>query len=168
MIMEIEDKNFSKINTSNFREKLISYQQEYPCCIGYSTPHCTHAKHQSDSYLHKRFNVISDSLHSCLNKNNIKVNITHLWVFITYENELIDSIWHNHYDTMTINKDLKQLTALMYLTHSKIGTEFENNYVITPELNKWYVWDSKLNHKPLETKTGEKRVIISTALEVLE
>ena len=54
----------------------------------------------------------------------------------------------------------------MYLNSNNIGTEFENGHIIKPELNKWYVWDSKLNHKPLETKINKTRIIISTGLEV--
>jgi hypothetical protein len=164
MIIEVEDNYFKKINTSNFRKQIISYQKENPCCVAYPTHNCTHAKHQSDSLLHKKFSVFENSLHSCLKKKNIKVNITHLWAFITYKNENIDSIWHSHY----INNNKKQLTALMYLTDNDIGTEFENNYIIKPKINKWFLWDSKLNHKPLETKVNKTRIIISTGLEVLD
>jgi len=163
MIVEIEDTNFSKINTYNFRKQLISYQKKNPCCSFYPTVNCAHAKHQSDPLLHKKFKVLEKSLHSCLKKKNIKVNITHFWTFITHKNEPIDSNWHNHY----IDKNKKQITALMYLTNSNVGTEFENGYIIKPEINKWYVWDSKLNHKPLETRVNKTRIIVSTGLEVL-
>jgi hypothetical protein len=54
----------------------------------------------------------------------------------------------------------------MYITDNNIGTMFENDFVTKAETNKWYVWNSKLKHKPLEIKTNETRIIISTGLEV--
>ena len=160
MIMEIEDKDFSMNNTSVFKEQIVDYQKKNPCCEYYPT--CTHPKHQSDSYLHKSFNIFEDSLYNSLLTKNIKATITHLWAFVTYKNQVINSMWHNHYR----DNGKEQLTALMYITDNNIGTMFENNYVTKPELNKWYLWDSKLNHKPLETETKETRIVISTGLEV--
>lgn len=164
MMFEIEDKDFSKINTYDFKKQIISYQKKNPCCIFYPTSKCTHAKHQSDSLLHKKFKVFEKSLYRCLNKKNINVNITHLWAFITYKNEMIDSIWHSHY----IENNKKQLTALMYLDSNDIGTEFENGHIIKPEVNKWYIWDSRLNHKPIDNKSTKTRIVISTGLQVLD
>tara|TARA_Y100000022_G_scaffold86002_1_gene74129 strand:+ start:339 stop:821 length:483 start_codon:yes stop_codon:yes gene_type:complete len=158
MIMEIEDKNF-KI-TSAQKEQIISYVKDNPCCKFY--PKCQHPKHQSDSYLHKSTNIFENSLTRSLLTKNIKAMITHMWAFVTYENEIVNSLWHNHYR----DNDNEQLTALMYLTDNNIGTVFEKDYVTKAETNKWYVWDSKLNHKPLETKTNETRIVITTELEV--
>jgi len=158
MIMEIEDKNFK--NTSVLQEQIISYVKNNPCCQFY--PNCTHPKHQSDSYLHKSINIFEDSLYNSLLTKNIKATITHLWAFVTYKNEVINSMWHNHY----IDNDKQQLTALMYITDNNIGTMFENDFVTKAETNKWYIWNSKLKHKPLEIKTNETRIIISTGLEV--
>ena len=158
MIMEIKDKNFN--NTSTLQEQIISYIKNNPCCEFYPT--CTHPKHQSDSYLHESIDIFKDSLYNSLLTKNIKATITHLWAFVTYENEVINSVWHNHYR----DNGKEQLTALMYITDNNIGTVFENDYVTKAETNKWYVWDSKLNHKPLETTTKETRIVISTGLEV--
>ncbi len=158
MIMEIKDKNFN--NTSTLQEQIIYYIKNNPCCEFYPT--CTHPKHQSDSYLHESIDIFKDSLYNSLLTKNIKATITHLWAFVTYENEVINSMWHNHYR----DNGKEQLTALMYITDNNIGTVFENDYVTKAETNKWYVWDSKLNHKPLETTTKETRIVISTGLEV--
>ena len=158
MIMEIEDKNF-KI-TSAQKEQIISYVKDNPCCEFY--PKCQHPKHQSDSYLHKSTNLFEDSLTRSLLTKNIKAMITHMWAFVTYKNEIVNSLWHNHYR----DNGNEQLTALMYLTDNNIGTVFEKDYVTKAETNKWYIWDSKLNHKPLETKTNETRIVITTELEV--
>ena len=56
----------------------------------------------------------------------------------------------------------------MYLDSNDIGTEFENGHIIKPEVNKWYIWDSRLNHKPIDNKSTKTRIVISTGLQVLD
>ena len=53
-----------------------------------------------------------------------------------------------------------QLSALMYITPTKLGTDF-TDFKINPEINKWYLWHSGLFHSPPNGTTPKDRIVLA-------
>ena len=120
--MEIKDKNFN--NTSTLQEQIISYIKNNPCCEFYPT--CTHPKHQSDSYLHESIDIFKDSLYNSLLTKNIKATITHLWAFVTYENEVIKHQLQLSEDIRKYSDEIETLRLLANNTKTSIDNVLDN------------------------------------------
>ena len=159
-MIKIYDKTFAKINNSLFKSKILNYTKENPCCYGY--PNCNCPKHQSHAHLHHAIPELRESLYNALDKCKLNCEITHMWSFVTFNNSEVDSINHNHQVSNN-----KEYTGLLYLTKTDIGTVFDDE-VITPKINTWYIWDSKLYHRPNNGITEKNRIVISTGLKELE
>ena len=68
---------------------------------------------------------------------------------------------------MNDNKCDRQISGLLYLDKTDIGTEFDE-YVISPTMYKWYLWDSNLRHRVIPKVSKNKRYTIATSIGINE
>ena len=147
-------------------EKILEYSI---CCYRY--PHCDHPSIQShntlldaNSYYFKILkNSFLDTLKIHLNKN-FKIVYFYHWVYKVQQNQKTSGLWHNH--LVDDNCD-KEISGLLYLTDTKIGTEF-NDYIISPSMYKWYLWPSKLDHRVVPNISNDTRYTIATSIGINE
>ena len=136
-----------KFNNKKLHQNLILHQKQNPCCSKY--PSCKHPKLQSYEYLHHNFLFFEKSLNSIF-KN---VFIERMWSFITYPNNKVNTLWHDH------GNNKNKFSSICYLNETT-GTEFEDNVYIEPEINTWYIWESHLKHRPINKKVNDFRINI--------
>ena len=153
----------SKINDNTFKEKLKNYALETKCCE-YQGKGCSHPEIQSDDSLHKNFKEISESLYllykTYLNRDFEYSGIVS-WSMYTPKNKNTQAKMHNHIDVHFAT----HLTSLMYITPTDLGTDF-GSFKIKPEINKWYVWDSRIYHMPEKGLSKEDRIIIASSVVI--
>ena len=153
-------------------ESLINNVKDYlslnKCCVNY--PKCIHPKIQSNPNIlfDERFKDLLDEVSLCLKQasnemlkteNNTEVTC---WAFFQQKGTTNNTEkWHNHlYD------DLKnQISFLIYLTPTDLGTIFINDYevkqILVPEMNFIFIWDSKYVHSPALGKINEDRIVLA-------
>jgi len=161
-----------KIDQSSLKY-LKSYIDDYivthRCCVEY--PNCTHPKEQSDAnLLNTNDTVISmvrndlfDKLQMFINDNVKEITYFKCWAL---KNKGTDKeTWHTH----ILNKNIKEVSFIMYLDDTELGTEFdtENYYMITkPKKLKWLFFNSNILHQPKVGNQKEDRYIIAGAIGV--
>ena len=148
----------AKVNDKKFQQDLIKYTKENKCC---NKNKCKHPKIQSDAKINQAFTVIDDSIknlfNSYLGTNKFKFTKKNVWSYYAPKGSQLQSIVHNH--AFKKEKGL-QLSALMYVTPTKLGTDF-TDFKIKPEINKWYLWHSGLFHHPEEGVTPKDRIVLA-------
>ena len=161
--------NYFKLNNKNLSIILQQYIKTNPCCIKF--PNCNHPVYQSDSNLFNiketDIEIIKNNYFNCL-LNNLNKKISDIiehkaWVYLTLKNQNTKSEWHNHMQTN--NKNIN-VSGLFYITETNIGTEFKTeflNFETIPHINRWFLWDSSIMHRPKNMITEEDRIVIATA-----
>lgn len=150
----------SKVNNKQFQQDLINYTKETKCC---DMEVCTHPKIQSDLKIDQAFTVIDDSIQNLfkiyLGTDKFEFTKKNVWGFHTPKDSETAGVVHNH---MYKKEKGLQLSALMYITPTKLGTSFAN-FKIEPEVNKWYLWHSGLFHHPEDGITPKDRMVLALA-----
>jgi hypothetical protein len=160
--------NYFKLNNKNLSIILQQYIKTNPCCIKF--PNCNHPVYQSDSNL---FNIIETDIEIIKNNyfncllNNLNKKISDIiehkaWAYLTLKNQNTKAVWHNHMET---NNNIN-VSGLLYITETNIGTEFKTeflNFETIPHINRWFLWDSSIIHRPKNMITEEDRIVIATA-----
>jgi len=150
----------AKVNNKKFQQDLIKYTKETKCC---DEEVCTHPKIQSDLKIDQAFTVIDDSIQNLfktyLGTNKFEFTKKNVWGYYASKDSELASVVHNH---MYKKEKGLQLSAVMYITPTKLGTSFEN-FKIEPEINKWYLWHSGLFHHPENGITPKDRIVLALA-----
>ena len=148
----------SKANNKKFQQDLIKYTKETKCC---EKENCNHPKIQSDLKINQAFSVIDDSINNLfktyLGTDNFKFTKKNVWGYYASKDSQLQSVVHNH---MFKKQKGLQLSAVMYITPTKLGTDF-TDFKIKPEINKWYLWHSGLFHKPEDGVTPKDRIVLA-------
>jgi len=160
------------LNNNKIIPILDNYIKKYPCCKKYKN--CEHPKMQSDANLFKfkKFNPVKNSYFENLKnyvceiykEKNYKVISSLSWGFLVLKNNMIKSYWHNH--LITNNKNNIEISGLIYLNETNLGTFFKNDMYeiyIKPRINNWYFWPSNIEHSPREGIVNQDRYIIATS-----
>lgn len=159
---------YFKLNNKKLIKKLKKYTKDNPCCDKFNK--CTHPKYQSnpmvfnmkDIDIDKIKEMYFDVLFKTFNKVFTDIIENKCWVYLTYKNKNTESIWHNHESS----KNTKNISGLLYLTPTKIGTEFKTeflNFEIVPHINRWFLWESSIIHRPKKANTNEDRLVLATS-----
>jgi len=153
----------SKVNNKQFQKDLIKYTKETKCC---DKDNCKHPKIQSDLKIDKAFKVIDNSINnlfkSYLGTDKFEFTKKNVWSYYAPKGSELQNVIHNH---MFKKEKGLQLSGLMYVTPTKLGTDFED-FKIKPEINKWYLWHSGLFHYPEKGVTSEDRIVLALAAVV--
>tara|TARA_R100000995_G_C3412370_1_gene89983 strand:- start:24 stop:521 length:498 start_codon:yes stop_codon:yes gene_type:complete len=148
----------SKTNNKKFQQDLIKYTKETKCC---DEKNCNHPKIQSDLKIDQAFSVINDSINNLfktyLGTDDFKFTKKNVWSYYASQDSQLQSVVHNH---MFKKQKGLQLSAVMYITPTKLGTDF-TDFKIKPEINKWYLWHSGLFHKPEDGVTPKDRIVLA-------
>jgi hypothetical protein len=148
----------SKVNNLKFQQDLIKYTKETKCC---DEEVCTHPKIQSDLNIDQTFTVIDDSINhlfkTYLETDEYTFTKKNVWAYYAPKNTQLQNVVHNH---MFKKEKGLQLSALMYITPTKLGTDF-TDFKIKPEINKWYLWHSGLYHHPEDGVTPKDRIVLA-------
>jgi len=148
----------SKANNKKFQQDLIKYTKETKCC---EEENCNHPKIQSDLKINQAFSVIDDSINNLfktyLGADNFIFTKKNVWGYYASKDSQLQSVVHNH---MFKKQKGLQLSAVMYITPTKLGTDF-TDFKIKPEINKWYLWHSGLFHKPEAGVTHKDRIVLA-------
>ena len=161
--------DYIKFNNENLSIVLQKYYKTNPCCIKF--PDCKHPVYQSDPNLFNiketNIEIIKDNyfnyLGKILNKNKLEVIEHKAWVYLTLKNESTKPEWHTH---MEKNNDNINVSGLLYITETNIGTEFKSeflNFEIIPHTNRWFLWDSAILHRPKDMVPKDTRIVIATS-----
>ncbi len=158
-MFEIFNCNYiSKVNNKQFQKDLIEYTKETKCC---DKDNCNHPKIQSDLKIDKAFKVIDDSINnlfkSYLGTDKFEFTKKNVWSYYAPKGSQLQNVRHNH---MFKKEKGLQLSGLMYVTPTELGTDFEN-FKIKPEINKWYLWHSGLFHNPEDGVTPKDRIVLA-------
>jgi hypothetical protein len=160
--------DYFEFNNKNLFLLLKEYIKENPCCKKF--PNCEHPIYQSDPNLfnveHKDINTIKNNYFNCLlkilNKNSLDIIENKAWAYLTLKNESTMPKWHNHMET----NDTINISGLLYVTETNIGTEFKTQFIkfeIIPHINRWFLWDSSILHRPKNMISNEDRIVIATS-----
>jgi len=148
----------TKVNNLKFQQDLIKYTKKTKCC---DDEVCTHPKIQSDLNIDKAFTVIDDSISNLfktyLETDEYTFTKKNVWAYYAPKNTQLQNVVHNH---MFKKEKGLQLSALMYITPTKLGTDF-TDFIIEPEINKWYLWHSGLFHSPPNGTTPKDRIVLA-------
>ena len=148
----------AKVNNLKFQQDLIKYTKETKCC---DEEVCTHPKIQSDLNIDQAFTVIDDSINhlfkTYLETDEYTFTKKNVWAYYAPKNTQLQNVVHNH---MFKKEKGLQLSALMYITPTKLGTDFKD-FKIKPEINKWYLWHSGLFHSPPNGTTPKERIVLA-------
>jgi hypothetical protein len=148
----------SKVNNLKFQQDLIKYTKETKCC---DNEVCEHPKIQSDLNIDQAFTVIDDSINhlfkTYLETDEYTFTKKNVWAYYAPKNTQLQNVVHNH---MFKKEKGLQLSALMYITPTKLGTDF-TDFKIEPEINKWYLWHSGLFHSPPNRTTPKDRIVLA-------
>ena len=136
----------NNVNNKNFQKKIKKYIKYNKCC---NNINCNHPKFQSNPFLHNEFKIFEESITKELN-----LKISKLWCFYVKKNNKNLETWHTHNN---------EISCLMYLTESNLGTKFENFY-IKLNINCWLVWKGNLLHTPEPGLVKKDRIIIAGTL----
>ena len=165
----IQVNDYFNFNNNNLIIKLKKYIKTNPCCIKF--PNCIHPVYQSDSNLFNikdiNINIIKNNYFNCLlnnlNKNTLDIIQHKAWAYLTFKNENTKPEWHNHMET---NNNNINVSGLLYITETNIGTEFKTrflNFETVPYINRWYMWNSNIVHRPKNMISDKDRIIIATS-----
>ena len=148
----------SKTNNKQFQQDLIKYTKETKCC---DNEVCEHPKIQSDLKIDQAFTVIDDSISNLfktyLGTDNFEFTKKNVWGYYASKGTQLQNVVHNH---MFKKEKGLQISALMYITPTKLGTDF-TDFKINPEINKWYLWHSGLFHSPPNGTTPKDRIVLA-------
>jgi hypothetical protein len=161
--------DYFKFDNNELFEILKKYIKINPCCELF--PKCNHPKYQSDSNLfnieNNNINIIKNNYFNCLlkilNKNKLDIIQNKVWAYLTLKNENTQSEWHNHIEIKNNNINI---SGLLYITETNVGTEFKTKFLnieIIPHINRWFLWDSSIIHKPKNMISKEDRIVIATS-----
>ena len=158
-MVEVFDCSYiSKTNNKQFQQDLIKYTKETKCC---DDEVCKHPKIQSDLKIDQAFTVIDDSINNLfktyLGTDNFEFTKKNVWGYYASKGTQLQNVVHNH---MFKKEKGLQLSALMYITPTKLGTDF-TDFKINPEINKWYLWHSGLFHSPPNRTTPKDRIVLA-------
>ena len=158
-MVEVFDCSYiSKTNNKQFQQDLIKYTKETKCC---DNEVCEHPKIQSDLKIDQAFTVIDDSINNLfktyLGTDNFEFTKKNVWGYYASKGTQLQNVVHNH---MFKKEKGLQLSALMYITPTKLGTDF-TDFKIHPEIEKWYLWHSGLFHSPPNGTTPKDRIVLA-------
>lgn len=164
MIKKYFCKLLDNLNNNKLHQEIKKYIEENPCCVFF--PNCNHPKIQSGPFLDKKFNLIKKSLDLSL-QNYLNTNLENIvyrktWCYYNSKNSNVEKNWHNH----LVIKGLREISALCYLNDTNLGTVFEGDFKIIPEINTWYIWPSYLEHSPEPGYTEEERIVVASAIGI--
>jgi len=157
---------FDKLNNKELITSFKSYLDACKCCPQY--PNCIHTKEQSAADAldipHSEIIKLKDAYYTNLNKlfPGEEVLETRSWVLYVDKNKQTPAVWHTHYQQKYSSK---QVSGICYLTETTHGTEYRNEYFkveTIPTLHHWFLWESKLEHRPKEIYNDQPRMVIAT------
>jgi hypothetical protein len=149
------------------RSYIDNYIVEHRCCNNY--PNCTHPKEQTDAnLLHGNDEIIDIIRNDMFDKFKMfvqqdKLNITYLKCWALKNKGSSQLNWHKH----NLNNSDKEISFIMYLSDTTLGTEFEtNNYkVITkPKKFTWIFFNSDVSHQPQMGIEDNMRYVLAGAI----
>jgi len=161
--------SFNKIDDNLIISIILKYLKNNKCCINY--PKCNHPKEQSDPNVfkikNKEIQKLKQSYFLFLNKliGKYLIKESKCWALYVKKETTTPSIWHIHFDNKEQYKDCIQISGIYYLTDTDIGTEFNDyffNIETKPKKGHWFIWDSRLNHRPKDCLNPKDRLIIAT------
>jgi len=164
----IEINDYFNFNNNDLIIKLKEYIKKNPCCEQF--PKCDHPAYQSDSSVFNikdiNIDIIKNNyfnfLLKILNKKSLDVVENKVWAYLTLKNNETKPIWHHHF----AKNNYINVSGLIYLTETKIGTEFKTqflNFETIPYINRWYVWHSSIVHRPKDMISDVDRIVIATS-----
>jgi len=165
-------KIFESIDVTDKHKQILKYIETNPCCVDF--PKCKHFHYQSDSHLFDQdfmqdikdnfFKAVEYILQKPLDLDKVKKFKS--WAYSQNKGDkLKESFWHQH----SFDASLFEISGILYLTDTKFGTEFDygHYHIITkPQKNFWYMWDSKISHRPQVGIVNKKRTIITAAIAI--
>ena len=152
-------------------EKLITYLKDYtttnPCCDIF--PNCLHPEYQSCRNLFNLENedikIIKknyfDFLKNSLKKESLNIINSQCWVYLNYKGQKPNGAWHVHAE----QENKINLSGMLYLTDTYFGTEFKTKFLkieTIPYINRWYLWESCIQHRPIDAISDRDRLVIAT------
>ena len=161
-----------EIDNKSFCNKIKKYIKTNPCCEKF--PDCIHPKYQSDPFVtninNKNvkiiFNNYFDNLKKWLNKNFLNVFEHKAWAYLYPKNQENGLHWHNHLIENKYETEVVNLSGMLYITETNIGTYFKTkfiNFETVPDINRWFLWDSSILHSPKNVLCDEDRIVIATS-----
>jgi hypothetical protein len=160
--------DYIEFNNKNLFLLLKEYIKVNPCCSVF--PNCDHPRYQSGpnvfNIIDKNIDIIKnryfESLLKIFNKKSLDVIQNKAWVYLTLKNEKTKSIWHSHEE----EENTLNISGLLYVTETSIGTEFKTKFIkyeTIPHVNRWYLWESSITHRPKDMVSNEDRLVIATS-----
>ena len=150
---------------------IIKYIDNYilhnKCCHNY--PNCTHPKEQTDAnLLHVNDEYINIVRNDMFDKFKMfvqddKLNITYLKCWGLKNKGINQSSWHQH----SLKNIDKEVSFIMYLSDTILGTEFEtNNYtmITKPKKFTWVFFNSNISHQPQIGLENKMRYVLAGAI----
>lgn len=150
---------------------LIKYIDNYilnnRCCNNY--PNCIHPKEQTDPnllYVNDKFidivrNDMFDKFKMFVKED--KLNITYLKCWAIKNTGSNKHYWHDH----NLRNSDKDVSFIMYLSDTTLGTEFETNHytmITKPKKFTWIFFNSDILHSPQIGKENNMRYVIAGAI----
>ena len=150
---------------------IIKYIDNYilhnKCCHNY--PNCTHPKEQTDANLlhvdDEFINVLRNDMFDKFKMfvQDDKLDITYLKCWALKNKGINQPSWHQH----SLKNTDKEVSFIMYLSDTNLGTEFKtNNYtmITKPKKFTWVFFNSDISHQPQIGNENTMRYIIAGAL----
>jgi hypothetical protein len=161
-----------KIDNKELCTTIKEYINRNHCCDKF--PNCTHPKYQSDSFVSrindKNIKIIFDdyfnNIKKLLDKNFLNVLEHKAWAYLYPKNQENGLHWHTHLNENKHKVEVVNLSGLLYITPTTIGTYFKTkfiNFEIVPDINRWFLWDSSILHSPKNVLCNEDRIVIATS-----
>jgi hypothetical protein len=160
--------NYIEFNNERLILFLKKFIKDNPCCKLF--PNCNHPEFQSSQNLfnidQEDLNIIKKEYYNFLstlfNIQNLNIIQNECWTYINYINQKPNTDWHDHSN----NKSKRNFSGLLYLTNTHYGTEFKTKFYkleTIPYINRWYLWESSIQHKPIDNICTEERIVLATA-----
>jgi len=165
--------DYININNEELILKLKDYIKTNKCCTNF--PNCFHPEYQTDNNIFNlkdpNIEIIKEVYFNFIinNLKNKSLKVIHhdCWAYINYKGQKPNNGWHDHHH----EKGKINITGLMYLTETYFGTEFKTKFLkieTIPYINRWYLWDSEIFHKPIDNIATEDRVVLATNTILME
>ena len=158
-----------------FMYKVDQVLETDPCCNDF--PNCLHPKVQTSNQLfNKNIKVFDDLKESLIDackkyfEREVDVGYVVAWAYRNDKGrEMRESQWHHHKNEDIDVSNMTELSAIMYMTDTDLGTEIDTEHFrlrIKPKLFHWFLWPANLLHRPEPGITNHTRFVIASTIGI--